>query len=166
MTSAARIAAASLLTLLAARTAAAETLAQVCQTLVGTQVTKCMAAGRGRYFDQNAGAVCVKLVGTQVIECVAASIGKVYAPDEAATCGGLVGTQVIECMGQTGHEYVPAPPPPPPGPGPRHRDEPGPRGRLTIAEIRGEIAAALEQMRANDIPGADARLRRLLRDLR
>jgi hypothetical protein len=37
---------------------------------------------------------------------------------------------------------------------------------MSIAEIRAEVAAALEMLRARDDIGAERRLRRLLQDLR
>ncbi len=61
--------------------------------------------------------------------------------------------------------------PPPPPPTPYYQQPPPPaypprRGPLTVAEIRSEIAAALESLRANDQMGVDRRLRRLLNELR
>ena len=139
-------------------------LGQVCKTLIGSQVTQCMAAGAGRYIDPGAAGQCSHLIGSQVVGCVGAIAGKDYAPDEAQTCGGLIGTQVIDCMSQTGRPHIerrvpPPPPPPPPGGGW------GPHP-LSITDIRSEIAASLEALRANDPGSAERRLRRLLSELR
>lgn len=146
-------------------------LGQVCKQLIGSQVTQCMAAAGGRYIDGNAAQVCSHLIGGQVTSCIGAIAGKDYSRDEASACGGLIGGQVIECMRSTGRPHIDrqaVPPPPPPV-----QQQPyygggggGYRAALSQADIRAEIAASLEALRANDPISAERRLRRLLQDLR
>jgi hypothetical protein len=143
----------------------ASALAQVCGQLIGSQVTQCQAAGGGRHIDDGAAQVCGQLIGTQVVQCVGAIAGKDYNSGETANCGQLIGTQVTECMRVTGRAHrvaYYAPPPPPP----QYPQYPPRRGPLTVPEIRAEVAAALESIRANDPMGADRRLRKLLNELR
>jgi hypothetical protein len=93
--------------------------------------------------------------------------GKDYSPAQASTCGELIGSQVIECLQRTGTPHVE-----PRREEPRReerreerrdwRDDRGP----TSSEVRAEIAAALEQLRARDVAGAEARLKALLRAMR
>lgn len=135
--------------------AIAEPLTDVCQELIGGQVSRCLAAPGGRRISAPAVKVCGQLIGEQVIDCVRAIAGKEYAYDEATTCGGLIGTQVIDCLRGTGgvhvdrpSQYVPV--------APSYR-------ALSSAELRAEIAIAAEQIRSGDPRGAEARLRRLLR---
>jgi hypothetical protein len=149
-------------------------LGQVCKQLIGSQVTQCMAAANGRFIDGNAAATCAKLIGGQVTTCVGAIAGKDYSRDEADACGGLIGAQVVDCLRTTGRPHVDrrAPPPPPPvqqqpvyGDRDRYRDDRR-GGGLSNADIRAEVAAALEALRANDPISAERRLRRLLNDMR
>ncbi len=149
---------------LLAQTARADPLSDVCSQLIGSQVTQCMAAGNGQQISSSAVEQCGHLIGSQVVSCVAAIAGKDYSPGEASTCGGLIGSQVIDCFRHSGRAHPYAPPPPGPGPGPG--SGPGPGRGVNNSEIRAEIAAAIEQLRANDPAGAETRLRRLLRDLR
>lgn len=134
--------------------ARAESLAEVCQRLIGSQVTQCMAAGNGRHINPDAVGQCGRLISGQVISCVGAIAGKDYSPDEAQACGSLISGQVIECFRRTGRPHE------------RRADYPPPRGPFGFAEIRAEIAAAIEQIRAGDPGGAEMRLRRLLNDMR
>jgi hypothetical protein len=149
---------------------AQDALSQVCSQLIGSQVTQCMGAAAGRYIDPKAANTCGQLIGGQVVSCIGAIAGKVYNHGETQTCGELIGGQVIDCLRTTGRVRVAAPPPEP-APAPYYQNQPPPaypprRGPLTTAEIRSEIAAALEQLRANDPMGTERRLRRLLNDLR
>ncbi len=143
-----------------------EALAQVCGQLIGSQVVQCQATAGGRHIDPGAAEVCGQLIGSQVIQCVGAIAGKDFNQGEQANCGQLIGSQVIECMRQTGHPHYVAAPLPPLGPSAYPPQYPPRRGPLTVAEIRAEVAAALESLRASDQMGADRRLRRLLNDLR
>ncbi len=143
-------------------------LGQVCSQLIGSQVTQCLGAGGGRYIDARAATVCGQLIGSQVISCIAAIAGKDYGASEEQACSQLIGSQVIECLRTTGRLHAVGPPP---APNPYYQQQPPPnayprRGPLTVAEIRSEVAAALESLRASDQMGADRRLRRLLNDLR
>lgn len=145
-----------------------KSLGQVCQTLIGTQVTQCMAAGNGRHIDGSAASGCSRLIGTQVVSCISAIAGKDYSPDETRACESLIGTQVVDCFRASGRPHVawqPAPPPPPVYQQPQY-DGYSRRGVLTEADIRAEIAAALEALRARDPISAERRLRRLLSDMR
>lgn len=153
-----------------------KTLGQVCSGLIGSQVTQCLGAARGQFIDPNAAGVCSQLIGSQVVSCIGTIAGKAYSPDETGACGGLIGSQVIECLGQAGRIYVerraPPPPPPPAYPPPAY-PPPGPPGMgrqacgpMSVAEVRSEIAAALELMRAGDPMAADRRLKGLLHALR
>jgi len=138
-------------------------LAQICGRLIGTQVGQCHNAAGGRYIDADAARACGTLIGTQVIGCVSTIAGKDYPAGIANNCARLIGTQVTSCLAQSGRPYVePAPYNPPP---PRD-DYPPRRDAMTVSEIRAEVAAALETLRANDPQGTERRLRRLLRDLR
>lgn len=153
--------------LLVPAAARAQTLGQVCERLIGTQVTQCMAAANGRYINPDAAGACSRLIGTQVVSCVGAIAGKDYSPDEARACGGLIGTQVVDCFRASGRPHVayrPAPAPPPPRYDYGDRRHGG--GGLSEGDIRAEVAAALESLRANDPISAERRLRRLLSDLR
>jgi hypothetical protein len=141
----------------------ASALANLCGQLIGSQVTQCQAAGGGRHIDEGAAQVCGQLIGSQVIQCVSAIAGKDYNAGESSNCGSLIGGQVIDCMRRTGrpHRVATAPAPPTyPAPFPPRR------GPMSVPEIRAEVAAAIEQLRANDPGGAELRLRRLLNDLR
>ena len=144
-------------------------LTQVCGRLIGYQVGQCQGAAGGRYIDGDAARACGNLIGTQVINCVSAIAGKDYHPGEAMNCGRLIGTQVISCLSQSGRPHVEqaAGYPQPRDDRGRDRDDYPPRREpLTVAEIRAEVAAALESLRASDGQGTERRLRRLLRDLR
>jgi hypothetical protein len=148
------------ITLWTTRSALADPLSDTCSKLIGGQVTQCLAAANGRYISSDAVNQCGHLIGTQVVACVSAIAGKEYGAGEAGACGKLIGTQVVDCFRSTGrphvehHEVKQLPPPPPPPP---HTP--------SYAEVRAEIAAALEQMR-DDPRGAEARLRRLLSSMR
>lgn len=135
--------------------ASAESLSGVCGRLVGSQTTDCLAAGNGRFIHPEAVYECGRLVGSQVVSCVHAIAGKDYSNDEAKTCGRLVGGQVTDCFARTGRPHATPHDPP--------LDSPAPP---TNAQIRAEIAAAIEQLRANDSAGAEVRLRNLLHALR
>lgn len=151
-------------------------LGQLCKQLIGSQVTQCMGAAGGRFVDGNAAQTCSHLIGGQVTACVSAIAGKDYSRDEAEACGGLIGAQVVDCLRTTGRAHVDrrAPPPPPPQPvqpQPYYGDRGGYRDdrrgpALSNADIRAEVAAALEALRANDPISAERRLRRLLNDMR
>lgn len=143
-----------------------EALAQLCGQLIGSQVVQCQAASGGRHIDPGAAEVCGQLIGSQVIQCVGAIAGKDYNQGEQSNCRQLIGSQVIDCLRQTGRPHFVPPPPPPPAPIAYPPQYPPRRAPLTVAEIRAEVAAALESLRANDPMGADRRLRRLLGDLR
>lgn len=141
-------------------------LGQVCKGLIGSQVTQCMGAAAGRYIDPGAAAQCSRLIGSQVITCVGAIAGKDYSPEDAQVCGGLIGSQVIDCLNQAGRPHMERrmpPPPPPPGMG---MGGGGGYRPMSVTDIRSEIAASLEALRANDPASAERRLRRLLSDLR
>jgi len=146
-----------------------QALAGLCSQLIGSQVGQCQAAAAGRHIDPGAAQVCAQLIGSQVIQCVSVIAGKDYNRGEQSNCSQLIGSQVVQCLSQTGRPHmVAATPPPPP---PQYQQYPAQaypprRGPLTVAEIRAEVAAALESLRADDSMGADRRLRRLLNDLR
>jgi hypothetical protein len=143
-----------LLTLSVFATAAqAQSLDAVCGKLIGSQVSDCMAAGNGRYISPQAVGQCGKLIGNQVTSCVQAIAGKEYTPGEAKTCGDLIGTGVVDCFRRTGRLHADVAP----------ADSFRPP---TNAEIRAEIAAAVEQIRAHDCAGAEGRLKALLHALR
>lgn len=144
----------SLFLVAAALPAHADPLSDQCGRLVGGEITRCLAAGNGRYIDPAAADQCGRLVGGQVTACMGAIAGKDYGPGAAGTCGSLVGGQVVDCFRRTGRPH--AHPQPPGGGGPPP----------SMGEIRGEIAAAREQIRAGDAGGAEARLGRLLDRLR
>lgn len=158
--------------LVAPGVAGAKPLGQVCSALIGSQVTQCLGAARGQYIDPNAADVCSQLIGSQVVSCIGTIAGKAYTPDETGACGGLIGSQVIECLGQAGRIYVARPVPPPPPPPPVYQPPPPPGmgrqfcGPMSLAEVRSEIAAALELMRGGDPGAADRRLKGLLHQLR
>lgn len=144
-----------------------KSLGQVCQGLIGSQVTQCMGAANGRYIDPGAADACSRLIGSQVVSCIGAIAGKDYSPDEARACGGLIGSQVVDCFNVSGRPHaVFRQPPPPPPPQPRYGGDYGRRGGLSMTDMRAEIAAALEALRANDPISAERRLRRLLSDMR
>ena len=170
--------------LLAPSLAQAEmSLGQLCKQLIGGQVTQCISAANGRYVDGSAAQICSHLIGGQVTACVSAVAGKDYSHDEADACGGLIGGQVVDCMRAAGHPHVDrravAPPPAQPpyyggggggGGSGGYRGggggDAGYRGGLSQSDVRAEIAAALEALRANDPISAERRLRRLLNDMR
>jgi hypothetical protein len=135
-----------------ATAAAAGSLGDVCGHLIGSQTTDCLSAGNGKFISPVAVDECGKLIGGQVVGCIKAIAGKDYSHDDAAACGKLIGGQVVDCFARTGRVHAQQQPP----------DDAAP----TNAEVRAELAAAIEQLHANDVPGADARLRRLLHRLR
>ena len=146
-----------------------EALAGLCSQLIGSQVGQCHAAAAGRHIDPGAAQVCAQLIGSQVIQCVSVIAGKDYNRGEQSSCSQLIGSQVIGCLSQTGRAHVVMAPQPvyqPPPQYPAPSPYPPRRGPLTVAEIRAEVAAALESLRGNDPMGADRRLRHLLNDLR
>src|SRR4051812_30531418 len=92
--------------LTAAASAQAQTVEEVCGTLIGSQVTECMGAVNGKFFSPPAARECGKLIGSQVISCMRAAAGKDISPGQASTCGELIGSQVIECFQRTGTPHV------------------------------------------------------------
>lgn len=125
----------------------ADALGDVCQSLVGSEGGRCLAAAGGRFVDPEAARQCGHLIGAQVTACVGAVAGKIYTDAETRTCGGMVGARVTDCFRRTGRmRVVPRVTPPPP----------------STNEIRNEIAIALGQLQSGDTPSAAARLQHLL----
>jgi hypothetical protein len=135
---------------LASRAAMADPLSDVCNRLIGTETTRCLSAAGGRFVNASAVRECGRLIGSQVTACVGAVAGKDYTPGEASACGGMIGSEVTECFRKTGHPHVDRRAPPAP----------------SNAEIRAELAAAIEQIRGGDVKAADLRLSRLLDRMR
>jgi hypothetical protein len=140
-----------LLVTLAAATAHAQNLGSVCGKLIGSRATDCMAAGNGHFLSPLALAACDHLIGDQVTACVQAIADKDYAKPDVKVCNDLIGDKVVECFARTGAPHV----------------EPMPDPAVASnAQVRAEIAAAAEQIRAGDCRGAESRLRNLLRAMR
>ena len=139
-----------LLTLVAA-SANAQNLSAVCGKLVGSSAADCMAAGNGRFLNALALTACDHLIGDQVTACVGAIADKDYGKPDVKVCNDLIGDKVIDCFARSGAPHV----------------EPLPDPAIaSTAQVRAEIAAAAEQIRAGDCRGAEARLRTLLRAMR
>jgi hypothetical protein len=131
--------------------ALAQSLGSVCGKLIGSSAVDCQAAGSGHFLNSGALTACDHLIGDQVARCVQAIADKDYGPGDVKVCNDLIGDKVVDCFRRTGQPHVEAAVDP---------------GIASNAQIRAEIAAAIEQIRASDCRGAESRLKNLLRSLR
>jgi hypothetical protein len=131
--------------------ALAQGASSVCSQLVGSRQTDCLEAGNGHYLNSPALTACGHLIGDQVTRCVGAIADKDYSSGDVKVCNDLIGDKVVECFRRTGTPHVEAAVDP---------------GVASNAQVRAEIAAAIEQIRASDCRGAETRLKNLLRSMR
>jgi hypothetical protein len=131
--------------------ALAQNLAGVCGKLIGSSATDCQEAGTGHFLNPGALTACDHLIGDQVTRCVQAIADKDYGSGDVKVCNDLIGDKVVDCFRRTGQPHVEAAVDP---------------AIASNAQIRAEIAAAIEQIRASDCRGAETRLKNLLRSIR
>jgi hypothetical protein len=98
---------------------------------------------------QSLGSVCGKLVGST--QCVQAIVDKDYAKPDAKVCNDLIGDKVVDSFQRSGVQHVEPPPDP---------------ALAAGSQVRAEISAAADLIRAGDCRTAETRLRNLLRSLR
>jgi hypothetical protein len=126
-------------------------LTSVCSKLIGTTRVDCFEAGKGHFLNDGALGACDHLIGDQVTNCVQAIADKDYGSGDVKTCNDLIGDKVVDCFRRIGGPHVEAAVDP---------------AISSNAQVRAEIAAAIEQIRASDCRGAESRLKNLLRSMR